>query len=227
MSTNNLAQVAAIVSDASRSSILTLLLDGKFHTAKELAYAAKIKPQTASFHLAKMVDLDILMMEKHGRHRYFRIFNHEVSQVLESLLFITPPVKIKSFKQDSEEKAVRYARTCYDHLAGKLGVQLANALVHSGILCEDGNEYGLTPLGEQFFIHFQIDLTSVKKKRRSFSHKCLDWSERTHHLAGALGTALLDRFLELDWIQQSPNTRAVSLTEKGRKGLKETFSIEM
>lgn len=224
----NAAKVAALVSESSRAAILTVLLDGRFHPASELAYLAGIKPQTASFHLTKMVDANIVAVEKQGRHRYYGIENQEVAQVMESLLSIAPPVEIKSLKQASEDKAIRYARTCYDHLAGNVGVRLTEALVQSGIICEEKDRFLVTHKGMEFFAAFQIDLERVKKKtRRSFSHKCLDWSERRHHLAGALGNALLERLLELNWIQRLPKTRAIKITADGKQGFKDIFSIDI
>ncbi|SMO57448.1 ArsR/SmtB family transcription factor [Melghirimyces algeriensis] len=224
---SNAAIVATLVSEPSRAAILTALLDGRLHPASELAYMAGIKPQTASFHLAKMVSANIVTVEKYGRHRYYGIQNQEVAHILESLLSIAPPVEVKSLKQASEEKAIRLARTCYDHLAGNLGVQLTDSLNKMGVIGEKKDEFIVTEKGEEFFTAFQIDLGKVKKERRSFSRKCLDWSERRHHLAGALGNALLERLLELNWIQRLPKTRAVKITMDGQKGLKETFSIEI
>ncbi|KWW20688.1 MULTISPECIES: helix-turn-helix domain-containing protein [Peribacillus] len=223
----NVAMIATLVSEASRAAILTTLLDGRYHTTSELAYMAGIEPQTASFHLAKMVDVNIVTVEKQGRHRYYGIQNQEVAQVMESFLSIAPPIEIKSLKQASEAKAMRLARTCYDHLAGNLGVQLTESLVKMGVLYEDKNGFSVTEKGEAFFSNFQIDCKKIKKKRRSFTHKCLDWSERRHHLSGALGNALLERLLELNWIQRLPNTRAIKITPDGKKGLKETFFLQI
>ncbi|MEC0255590.1 ArsR/SmtB family transcription factor [Paenibacillus lautus] len=223
----NVAQVASLVSDASRAAILTVLLDGRYHPASELAYMAKIKPQTASFHLSKMVAANLVTVEEQGRHRYYGIRNQEVAQILETLLSITPPVQIRSLNQATEHEAIRQARTCYDHLAGSLGIQLTNSLLNAGVISEMENQFTVTEKGEEFFKAFQIDLEQVKRKRRSFTHRCLDWSERRHHLAGALGHALLERLLELNWIQRLPRTRAITITPEGKKGLKETFQIDM
>ncbi|QED46143.1 ArsR/SmtB family transcription factor [Cytobacillus dafuensis] len=227
MPNSNVALIASLVSEASRAAILTVLLDGRFHPASELAYMAGIKPQTASFHLAKMVEAKVVTVEKQGRHRYYGINNQEVAHVMESLLSITPPIEIKSFKQASENKALRKARTCYDHLAGNLGVQLTDALLKQGVIYEEKEGFTVSEKGKMFFTEFQIDLRKTKSKRRSFAHKCLDWSERRHHLAGALGNALLERLLELNWIQRLPATRAIKITNAGKKGFKEKFSIDV
>ncbi|MGG4213447.1 winged helix-turn-helix domain-containing protein [Paenibacillus sp. FSL L8-0638] len=224
---SNVAMIASLVSEPSRAAILTALLDGRFHTASELAHMAGIKPQTASFHLAKMTEAHVVTVEKQGRHRYYGIQDPEVARVMESFLSIAPPVPIKSFKQASENEAIRLARTCYDHVAGQLGVQLMNFFMQKGILSEDQDGLHITDQGETFFTDFQIDLTKTRQKRRSFSHKCLDWSERRHHLAGALGSAILDRLFELNWIERLPTTRAIRITAEGKGGFKEIFSIEV
>ncbi|WP_058830606.1 ArsR/SmtB family transcription factor [Paenibacillus polymyxa] len=224
---SNVAMIASLVSEPSRAAILTALLDGRFHTASELAHMAGIKPQTASFHLAKMTEAQVVTVEKQGRHRYYGIQDPEVAQVMESLLSIAPPVPIKSFKQASENEAIRLARTCYDHVAGHLGVQIMSFFIQRGILSEDQDGLHITQQGEIFFADFQIDLKNTRQKRRSFSHKCLDWSERRHHLAGALGSALLDRLLELHWVEHLPTTRAIRITAEGKRGFKEVFSIEI
>lgn len=224
---SNIAQVASLVSDASRAAILTVLLDGRYHPASELAYMANIKPQTASFHLSKMVAANLVTVEQQGRHRYYGIQNQEVAQIMETLLSITPPVEIRSLNQAAENEALRQARTCYDHLAGKLGIQLTNSLLSAGVLSEVEDQFTVTEKGEDFFKAFQVDLGRVKRKRRSFTHRCLDWSERRHHLAGALGHALLERLLELHWIQRVPSTRAIKVTPEGKKGLQEIFHIDV
>ncbi|AUS24744.1 winged helix-turn-helix domain-containing protein [Paenibacillus sp. P2(2022)] len=224
---SNVAMIASLVSEPSRAAILTALLDGRFHTASELAHMAGIKPQTASFHLAKMTEAQVVTVEKQGRHRYYGIQDPEVAQVMESLLSIAPPVPIKSFKQASENEAIRLARTCYDHVAGHLGVQIMSFFMQKGILSEDQDGLHITQQGEIFFADFQINLKNTRQKRRSFSHKCLDWSERRHHLAGALGSALLDRLFELHWVEHLPTTRAIRITAEGKRGFKEVFSIEI
>ncbi|MGO4950239.1 ArsR/SmtB family transcription factor [Paenibacillus sp. DRB1-1] len=224
---SNVAMIASLVSEPSRAAILTALLDGRFHTASELAHMAGIKPQTASFHLAKMTEAQVVTVEKQGRHRYYGIQDPEVARVMESFLSIAPSVPIHSFKHASENEALRLARTCYDHVAGQLGVQLMSFFIQKGILSEDQDGLHITEQGEIFFTDFQIDLKKTRQKRRSFSHKCLDWSERRHHLAGALGSALLDRLFELNWIERLPTTRAIRVTADGKRGFKEIFSIEV
>jgi len=220
---SNVAQVVSLLGEASRASILTSLMDGRFHTATELAYMAGIKPQTASFHLSKLVEGNLVKADKQGRHRYFQLANTEVAALLESLLAISPPPEIRSLKQSNQLKLLQDARTCYDHLAGKLGVGLTESMVSAGYLEKEEKEFRVTLSGNQFLADFGVDLDVLKKKRRSFSHACIDWSERHHHLGGSLGNGLMVRLLELGWITQAPAIRAVNITEAGKKGFKQFF----
>ncbi|PKR86884.1 ArsR/SmtB family transcription factor [Heyndrickxia camelliae] len=219
----NIAKVASLVSETSRAAILTTLLDNRFHTASELAYQAGIKQQTASFHLAKLAELNMVTIESQGRHRYYRLANSEIAQILESLLALSPPVEIKSLRQSTEMKALKSARTCYDHLAGKLGVNLTKSLLNMGYIKEDYKEFIVTENGKQFFSEFQIDIEQLKRKKRKFSLKCIDWSERHYHLGGALGNAILERMLELNWIKRHPTSRAIIITEIGSRELEVVF----
>ncbi|WP_261129719.1 helix-turn-helix transcriptional regulator [Bacillus sp. Marseille-Q3570] len=227
MSANpNMAEVAALLADPSRAEILMTLLDGRYHTASELAYAAAIKPQTASFHLAKMVQASLVAAEKSGRHRYYQLANKEVARILESFLSISQPKEVRSFKQSSQSKMLRKARTCYDHLAGQLGVSLTESMIESGYLDKEEKEFVVTPKGEEFYVDFGLNLTELRKKRRSFSRVCLDWSERKHHLAGALGKALTDQLFERNWVERVPTIRAVEITPTGKRELNKLFNLE-
>ncbi|WP_068784045.1 ArsR/SmtB family transcription factor [Paenibacillus phocaensis] len=225
--TSPAAAIASLVSDPSRSAMLTGMLDGRFHAAGELARMAGVQAQTASFHLAKLTEAGLVAVEKQGRHRYYGIANPEVARVMESLLSIAPPAPVRSLRQATEDQALRYARTCYDHLAGSLGVRLTQSLVRTGILAEGDGAFEVTAEGAAFLNHFGVNLEQSRNKRRSFSHKCLDWSERRHHLAGALGNALLERLLELGWVERSPQSRAVKVTAQGRTGLKDVFALDL
>lgn len=223
----NLPALAGIISDPSRAAILTSLLDDRFYSAGELASIAKIKPQTASFHLSKLLEENLITAVKQGRHRYFRLQNQEVARIIETLLTLTPPARVNSLKQSVEDKAIRNARTCYDHVAGYLGVQLADSLIKKGYIADTQDGFKLTEEGVTFCTSFGIDLNVMRKKRRSFCHKCLDWSERKFHIAGAVGNALLERFIDLNWIQRQPNTRALVITNIGKREFMEKFSIDM
>ncbi|MEY9974787.1 DNA-binding transcriptional ArsR family regulator [Lysinibacillus sp. RC46] len=223
----NMAEIASLLGETSRATMLASMMDGRFHTASELAYMAAIKPQTASFHLAKLVDGKLVKVEKQGRHRYFQLADEEIAHLLESFLAISPPPEVRSLKQSSQMKLLQGARTCYDHLAGKLGVQLTDSLVNAGYLKLEEKQFLITAEGAQFFIDFGLDLDDLKRKRRSFSHACLDWSERRYHLAGALGQGMLTHFLSLGWVTRVPSIRAIKVTEKGRAGFKDVFQLDV
>ncbi|MEB2302701.1 helix-turn-helix domain-containing protein [Lysinibacillus xylanilyticus] len=223
----NMAEIASLLGETSRATMLASMMDGRFHTASELAYMAAIKPQTASFHLAKLVEGNLVRVEKQGRHRYFQLAGEEIAQLLESFLAISPPPEVRSLKQSSQMKLLQDARTCYDHLAGKLGVQLTESLLNAGFLKLEEKQFLITAEGAQFFTDFGLDLDDLKRKRRSFSHACLDWSERRYHLAGALGQGMMTHFLSLGWVTRVPAIRAIKVTEKGRAGFKEVFKFEV
>jgi DNA-binding transcriptional ArsR family regulator len=221
------AEAARLLINPSRSVMLTSMLDGRYHTSGELARFAGITPQTASFHLKRLEDAGIIHQTKQGRHRYYGLMSPDVAKILESLLTISPPPRISSFKQAGEDQAIRYARTCYDHLAGTLAIKITESLINDGYITQENEHYLLSEKGEHFFSHFGIDLELARKKRRSFCPCCLDWSERKHHIAGALGNAMLIRFLELGWFNKKAASRALLPTETGKKGFKTIFGLDV
>lgn len=216
--------VAKLMADSSRAAMLEALLGLDGLPANELARKANISLQTASGHLAKLVEGNLLRAEKHGRHRYFRLAGPDVAQAIEMLTVIAPAPTINSLKDFSRAEKIRIARTCYDHLAGKLGVALTEALVSKGYLVEGQEDFIVTGAGEKFFRDFNINLDTLRKKRRHFARKCLDWSERRYHLAGALGNGILVRLIDLCWIEKLPD-RAVTITTAGKAGLYKEFGI--
>jgi DNA-binding transcriptional ArsR family regulator len=219
---SRMASVAALLGDPARANILTALLDGRALTAKELAFAARVTPQTASGHLARLTDACLLAAEKQGRHRYFRLASPLVGQMLESVMAVAgPEPRLTSWRGG---EGLRTARTCYDHLAGRLGVALADALSDAGhiALSHDGGE--VTEPGHAFLRDFGAEPTAG---RRVFCRPCLDWSERRPHIAGRLGAALADRCPALGWIQRQRDSRAVTITAAGAHGFAETFGITL
>jgi DNA-binding transcriptional ArsR family regulator len=223
----DISKIASLLSDPTRSSILLRLMDGTIHPVSELALAAKVKPQTASFHLHKMLDADLVGVEKHGRHRYYKLKNGDAARIIEQLLTISPGTPVKSFKESREKAAVHFARTCYDHLAGYVGVQITNSLVQQEFLKKMDKDFKVTASGSQFLKDFGINEADLSQKRRKFASCCLDWTERQHHIAGALGNALLERMLELEWFSRMPQTRALTVTPKGRLELEKRLSIQL
>jgi DNA-binding transcriptional ArsR family regulator len=219
---SRMASVAALLGDPARANILTALLDGRALTAKELAFAARVTPQTASGHLARLTDACLLAAEKQGRHRYFRLASPLVGQMLESVMAVAgPEPRLTSWRGG---EALRTARTCYDHLAGRIAVALADALADAGhiALSHDGGE--VTEPGHAFLRDFGAEPVAG---RRVFCRPCLDWSERRPHIAGRLGAALASRCLALGWIERQRDSRAVTITAAGTHGFAETFGIQL
>jgi len=224
----DMAVVGALIGDPARANILSALMDGRALTATELAYIAGVAPQTASGHLAKLADANLLALEKQGRHRYYRLASPLVGRMLEGIMAVAavqvPPRRRPVSRIDEQ---MRTARTCYDHIAGRLGVGMADVLVERGhiVLAEDGGE--VTGPGVTFFSSFGAVLQIGKRPQRAFCRPCLDWSERRSHIAGAVGAALCRRCLELGWIERSRDSRALAITAKGRRGFAETFGIDL
>jgi DNA-binding transcriptional ArsR family regulator len=220
---NRIAVTAALLGDPARANILAALMDGRALTAKELAFAAHVTPQTASGHLAKLSDGGLLTGEKQGRHRYYRLASPLVGQMLEGVMAVSGPEAPRATTWRGGD-ALRTARTCYDHLAGRLGVALADALAARGhvALGADGGE--VTESGLQFLGEFGANPAAG---RRVFCRPCLDWSERRTHLAGRVGAALACRCFELGWIRRQRDTRAVAITQAGMEGFEETFGIAL
>jgi DNA-binding transcriptional ArsR family regulator len=218
-----IATTAALLGDPARANILAALMDGRALTAKELAYSAHVTPQTASGHLAKLADGGLLAAEKQGRHRYYRLASPLIGQMLESVMAVARPEPPRTTSWRGGE-ALRTARTCYDHLAGRLGVALADALTERGhvTLGTDGGE--VTEQGQDFLAQFGA---SPAAGRRVFCRPCLDWSERRPHLGGRVGAALACRCFELGWIARQRDTRAVTITKPGQEGFRATFGITL
>ena len=221
----NIAWTGALLGDPTRATILETLLDDRARTATELSQLAGVSPQTTSNHLTKLVDAGLLLRHPQGRHRYYRIADAEVAHALEALANLAvrrPQRKTVSRPPDSE---LRHARTCYDHLAGSLGVGLAQAMVERRYLNLYGNDFILTKSGIAVLTELGISVEKCKARRRAFAPQCIDWSERRPHLAGSLGAALASSLFELGWIRRINESRAVKVTSKGRDGLGRTFSI--
>ncbi len=223
----DMAELGALVGDPARANILAALIDGRALTATELAAIAGVAPQTASGHLAKLSRANLLALKEQGRHRYYRLASPLVGSMIESIAAVAavqlPPRRSRRSRLDD---AMRAARTCYDHIAGHLGVAMADALIARGyvVLGDDGGE--VTPAGAEFLGAFGAGVMAGGT-RRVFCRPCLDWSERRWHIAGAVGAALCKRCIDLHWVERSPATRALTITHKGRRGFAESLGVRL
>lgn len=220
----DISRVAALIGEPTRAAMLVMLFGGVALTSSELAATAHVSPQTASMHLAKLVAGGFLTVEKRGRHRYYRLAGQEVAGALEALSTLTD-VQRKNRPYSRVPKELRFARTCYDHLAGSLGVMIADALVTRGFLIADGAYFHMTSSGENWLATFGVDVEALKGTRRVLARCCFDWSERRHHIGGALGAALLKCLLESGCVVRMPEGRTVRLTVTGRMVLEKELGL--
>lgn len=212
-----LASTAALIADPARAAMLAALLDGRSLPSGELARVSGVSAQSASMHLSQLVDGGFLTVKQQGRHRYYTITRAEVAHAIESLGVISISEKYKPAMSD---QVLRYARTCYDHLAGELAVQLMDKFEGDGLLVSHGErDYELTRRGESFFSKWAIEVEALRQSRRHFARRCLDWTERRDHLAGSLGAAICEKFLTSGWITRDRHSRAVHVSLAGRREL--------
>ncbi|MGZ0150333.1 ArsR/SmtB family transcription factor [Kribbella sp. WER1] len=233
----DVARVAALIAEPARAKVLMALADGRALHASLLASEAGVSPQTVSAHLRKLLDGGLVTVERSGRHRYYGLAGPDVAAAVEALARLAKPQPITSLRQSTRAAALREARTCYDHLAGRLGVALLEGLVRRGALIRtDGGQgterrptdplaqqlpdgpYALGPNAVEVFAELGVDLTT-QPTRRPLLRFCVDWSEQRHHLAGQLGAATTNALLTRHWLHRRPHQRAVDLSEDGRRGL--------
>jgi DNA-binding transcriptional ArsR family regulator len=211
-------EIAALVGDPVRATIMWKLLDGRAFTATELAIAADTTSSNISMHLAKLVQADLLCAENQGRHRYYKFSRKEIAYAIEAMTHLVAHSN-KQQAQDEIIPAIKQCRTCYDHLAGKTGVAITDCMLKQKIIIADKDNFDLSAKGKKWFADLEIDIENLQLLRRSFLRPCLDWSERRHHIAGSLAAALLNKMLLHDWIRRTRNSRAVFVTAKGQKKL--------
>jgi DNA-binding transcriptional ArsR family regulator len=226
MEDSRLASVAAAIAEPARARMLCSLLDGKARTATELAIVGDVSASTASAHLARLKAEQLVSMLTQGRHRYYRLHNHDVASALEALLLISNTPKAP-FSPNTPHY-LQTARTCYDHMAGMVAVQLHDRLFAMGWLLADAgdaSQYVLSGQGQQALSKLGVDLPELVKKRRRFACACLDWSERSPHLGGALGAALLLLAKKRGWAEQDLDSRRLQISPKGQKAMQEVFGL--
>lgn len=216
-------RIAALIGDHARAEILTALMADQALTATELAGVVNLTKQTVSSHLSKLLDAKLIAVESQGRHRYFRLADRDVAELLESLMGVAFRTGAVRFRPSPREPALRKARVCYDHLAGELGVLAFDSLVRRRHLRRTAIGLEITRAGERFFGELGIDINALAQQRRRLSHACLDWSERRHHLAGAVGAALLDRSYECGWARRAVDSRVVAFSAAGERAFRRLF----
>jgi DNA-binding transcriptional ArsR family regulator len=238
----DIAALASLLADPARCKVLLALDDGRALPASVLADEAGVSRSTASSHLGKLTDAGFLTVQTHGRHRYYRLAGPEIADLLERLGRLAPPRQVTSLREGTRAARLRSARTCYDHLAGRLGVAVMGSMLEHDVLAGgDGRydprvhphdspsnpghdvDYELTSSGRSFLKDVGIELPSGP---RPVLRYCIDWTEQRHHLAGGLGAAVLDRFVSAHWINRSPRGRAVTVTEGGRTALANCFGVD-
>jgi DNA-binding transcriptional ArsR family regulator len=214
----SIAPVAALLADPTRVTILWVLADGRPRPAGELAREAGVGASTASEHLARLLTGGLVVVERHGRHRYYRIGGAAVVAALEAIGALALPARPPEYRKAIAANAVRHARSCYDHLAGALGVQVTHTLIERGALVLRDEQYEVPPSAVPFFADaFGVDIERVRVSRRQFAKACLDWTERDYHVAGALGAELLRQLLTLGWLERTEGSRALRVTSLGRR----------
>jgi DNA-binding transcriptional ArsR family regulator len=218
-----LAEMAGLIGDPVRIKVLWTLLDGRAFTATELAISVDTSPQNLSMHLSKLIKADLLTVKVQGRHKYYAISHPEVAHAIEAMAGL--PAIPRPSQPQTRKDPILFCRTCYDHLAGTVGVLVADSLIRQQLIRRKGLLFQVTAKGENWWPSLGIDLDVLRKKPRQFARVCLDWTERRPHLAGSLGAALLDKMRSEQWIRSIAHTRAVQVTPKGWKSLKEIFDI--
>jgi len=222
-----IAEIAALVGEPARATMLSALLDGRALTASELAFAARVTPQTASTHLAKLTEAGLLSLIRDGRHRYFRLASPKVVEMLDGIVAVALENRPRYRPLSRHAQELSAARICYDHLAGRLSVDLTDSLITHDYIVVGDEAAEITPAGTRFLTEFGIDLSTLSSTRRHLCRLCLDWTERRPHIAGAIGAALTKRCFNLGWTERVKHSRAVIVTELGKRGFLEIFGIEV
>src|SRR5215469_5395965 len=219
-----IAEIAGLVGEPARATMLSGLLDGRALTASELAFAARITPQTASTHLAKLTGAGLISAIRDGRHRYFRLASAKVAEMLNGIMAVALENRPRYKSLSRQARELSDARVCYDHLVGRLSVDLANFFNDHEYIIFGDEAAEVTPEGVRFLAEFGIDLTD-KQTRRHLCRSCLDWTERRPHIGGAVGAAIAKRLFDLHWTERIKNSRAVVVTPAGAAGLWRTFRL--
>lgn len=222
----DIAAVAATIGEPARALMLMALLDGTERPASELAARAGTSPSACTAHLKRLLAAGLLVSRRCGRHHFFRLASPDIGRALETLAAIAPARRIVTLQQSTVMDRMRIARSCYDHLAGRLGVAVTDALVDRGALRRSDGGFALGAHPE-LFERLGIDLDAAREHRRAFARACLDWTERRHHLAGSIGAALCGRFLSQRWVLRARADRSLTITPRGHEMLERTLGVRL
>jgi len=223
----DVAAVTRVLANRARLQMLELLMDGRAHPAGDLAREAGVAVSTASGHLSELARAGLVQAEPAGRLRRYRLSRAEVAQAIEALAVIAPRRRVSSLRAASAAERLREGRTCYDHVAGRLGVGITDALLARRVLRRSDGGFEVTGRGERLLGRLGVDVGAAREQRRAFALACLDWTERRSHLAGALGAGLCDRLFELGWVDRPGSGRAAVLTEAGSAGLRGLLELDL
>lgn len=222
----DVAAVAALFADRTRAAALGLLVSGRAHTAGELARAAAVPASTMAGHLSRLLDAGAVGVEAQGRHRYYRLADPRLAAVFEALADAAPDARPRSLTGWRHSRQLRHARTCYDHLAGEVAVAVTTGLLDRGELSRAGDRFELSAAGAERLTAAGVDVAACRRQRRRFAYPCLDWSERTSHLGGALGAGLLAAATDAGWLRPRPGSRAVEVTDSGAAALTRHLGVD-
>ena len=220
-----IAEIAGLIGEPARATMLSALLDGRPLTATELAYAARVTPQTASAHLAKLAAAGLGAPIRDGRYRYFRLASPRVAEMLDGIMAVALEHRPRFRPLSRQARELSAARICYDHLAGRLSVDLTDSLIRHAYIVVGDEAAEITQAGTRFLSEFGIDLSVLSANRRHLCRLCLDWTERRPHIAGAVGAALTKRCFDLGWTERRKHSSAVIVTASGKHGFLKTFGI--
>ena len=223
----NFIRISALICEPARAKMLWNLLDGRAYTATELSVVSEISPTSASNHLSKLLEADIVKVELQGKHRYYSFSKPDVAYAVESLANLVNNGSTNKLKKETVISGIKYCRTCYDHLAGFVGVNITEALEQKSYIKKSGTTYLVTEKGWKWFIQFDISKNDLNNNRRLLTRQCLDWSERRPHLAGQLGAILLERMLQRKWFRKVQFSRELIVTPKGRQDVYELLDLDL
>jgi len=226
MSESNFVHMAALMCEPARAKVLWKLLDGRAYTATELAHAVSVSPTSLSNHLNKLLKGGVLKVVPQGRHRYYSFANPEVAYAVESLAHLVQHNTEEADREKDVKEGVTYCRSCYDHLAGYVGVGIATAMTQKGYLKPSDKDFLVSGKGWDWLATIGIHESHFSKSRRPLARQCLDWSERRPHLAGHLGAVLLEKGLENHWFKSVQFSRELIVTSKGRQDLYKLLDVD-